>query len=118
MAATDVEITRAENKTLELTVRNKDDVIFNLTGHTLTFTVKSSSAEIANLILKTSASASEINLVDPVNGRADIILVPGDTVNIEPGDYEYDVWVTLNTGEDFTVIKLSSFKITARVTVL
>ncbi len=118
MAVNEISVAQGEDKTLKLEVTDDDDVIFNLTGHSLTFTVKYNENESANIVLKISSDINQIDIFDPVAGEANIFLVPADTEDFEPGDYFYDIWVTLSTGERFTVIKKNNFKITPRITVL
>jgi len=112
-----ITIGRAENRVENLTVRDSG-IPVDITNHIITFTVKSNPKETANLIQKTSASISEIELVDPTIGRADIKLVPTDTVNIVHGDYVYDVWIEKPTGEQFQIVPVSKFLVRDRVTQL
>lgn len=117
MTASDISIVKGENKTLELTVRDKDNNIVDITGHTLIFTVKLNTKETANLFQKTSGNPAEIDLVDPTNGRADIFIDPIDTSSssILPGEYVYDIWTITPSSDEFAIIKTSEFKITERV---
>jgi len=112
-----IRVARGENKTINLTVTEKK-IPVDITNHTITFTVKSGPTEAANLIQKTTALITEIDIVDPTIGRADIFLVPADTVSIVHGDYVYDIWIEPPSADRFQIVPVSKFLVRDRVTQL
>jgi len=63
----------------------------NITGATLTFSVKNDPNDPTALISKSTAVITEVALTTPVNGLAEIYLLPADTRDLEAGTYVYDV---------------------------
>lgn len=107
---------QGENKTFLLTVLDEERNPANLTGATITFTVRKD-FDTAAVITKTSATPGEIDiLAPPTDGLAKIFLVPADTSGLAPGQYIYDVWVELSGGEKINVITPSRFIIGQGVT--
>lgn len=57
------------------------------------------------IISKSSTVPTEILILAPANeGRAKLFFVPADTAALPPGDYIYDVWVTLIGGEEINIV--------------
>jgi hypothetical protein len=83
----------------------------NLSGATITATVvRHLGGE--PIIQKSSTVPAEILILAPANeGRAKIFFVPADTSALAPGDYIYDVWVTLVGGEEINVVPPSLFTV-------
>lgn len=113
-----ITIVQGENKSLRLSVTDKNDIVVDLTGSTLTLTVKSKVGETTNLIQKISTDIAEIKITDAVNGIAEIYFVPVDTQTLDPLDYVYDLWVKFPDTRAFAIVKVSNFNVTERVTVL
>jgi hypothetical protein len=83
----------------------------DLTGATLTATVV---RELGGdpIITKSSTVPTQILILAPANeGQAKIFFVPADTATLAPGDYIYDVWVTLIGGEEINVVPPSRFTV-------
>jgi len=124
----ELSIVQGENKTVELTIAEFDNsdppllIPIDLTGGTVTLTVRLKAREPTVLIQKTSATPAEITILNQITdkGRADIFFVPGDTtaVAIKPGQFVYDIWFEDSTGERFAAISISRFDILQRVTIL
>jgi len=111
----DVEIFRGDNQTLEVTVKDVDGVVFDITGSTARFTVRKDFNTTA-LIEKSSAVAGEAAITDPTNGVLEIYLVPADTRELNYcGNFVYDVEVELPSGDIHTVLQ-GVFKIKGDVT--
>lgn len=88
----------------------------NLTGTTLTFTVKSAVISPDVLIRKTSADINQIEIIDGPGGVALIKFDPADTNLLSPNSYVFDVWVTLVSGKRHPVIQPSTLKVLQPVT--
>lgn len=43
--------------------------------------------------------------ISGTSGSAQIVVEPEDTINLEPGDYDYDIAVTTSEGRPFTVLR-------------
>lgn len=72
--------------------------------------------DIIRFALKKSTKDSEAHLVEKIipNDTLELRLDPEDT-NFPPGDYYYDIEVTLNNGFVDTVVGPCKFKITPQV---
>lgn len=100
-----------DDRTLSLTVNDHDDNAVDLTGAKIIFTVKSkmSDPDDKALFQKKNSLAggddSEIKILNPSGGSAEIYIVPTDTDNVDPGNYMWDVQVTLANGKTYTVLR-------------
>ncbi|MFA5177055.1 MAG: hypothetical protein WC440_02760 [Candidatus Omnitrophota bacterium] len=91
---TEEKIVRGDSYAWTLTF-DKDDVVVNITGWTVFFTLKK------NWQLPDSeASLQKIitSHTDPVNGQTVLTLLPTDTINLDVGKYDYDIKVLAYTG--------------------
>lgn len=102
--ANNIDIFQGDNKTYELTVKDRVDAVVDITGFTIKFTVVKYKGDTTYLIEKTTAQASEILITDGPNGLAQIYLIPADTTNMA-GIYWYDVQTTDLSGKIRTVIR-------------
>jgi len=113
-------ILRGSSKTLELTVRDKNKDLVNLTGAKIFFTIKRSIEATSELVRKTSDTPAEAVLLAQSGdtlGQAQIFLSPSDTIGATPArDYYYDVWVELVSGKRYPVIKPSQLDLRRAVT--
>ena len=113
-----IEVVRGQSKTLKLTVKDKAGVVVDLTGSTIYFTVKEKLTDPKPLIQKLSTNIAEIEVPNPVDGTANIFIVPDDTRSLGRGKYVYDLWIVLSTGERNPLIKPSTFEVTLGATVI
>jgi hypothetical protein len=113
-----VSVIRGSSKTFQLTVTDQDGNVVNLTGATIYFTVKRNIKDVEWVIQKKSTDVTQINITQPIDGIAQIYLQPGDTVNLDPKDYIFDVWVVLSSGQQYPVVTPTTFEVEAGVTVL
>ena len=112
-----IEVYKGESKTLVLTVLDENRAAQDLTGATLTMTVRKRITDTTAVITKVSTTVTEIEIQTPAtDGKAKIFLVPADTSALAVGPYVYDVWVTLSSGRRSPVIKPSLFSILQAVT--
>ena len=93
---------RGDSRSYTLTFSNENGVI-NITGWTVTFTLKK------NWQLPDSlASLQKIitSHIAPTLGQTVIQLLPEDTRNLDPGDYDFDIQVLANTGTSGTASEI------------
>ena len=100
----EIDIFQGDNKTYELTVKNRAGAVVDITSGTIKFTVKKLLDDTATIITKTTAEATEVTITDGSNGVAEIYVVPADTATEERGEYEYDVEYTAVSGKKYTII--------------
>jgi hypothetical protein len=76
-------MTRGDDRILQVTCTDKDDLPVDITDVFLWFTAKASvtDADSAAPIRKTSSSG--IDIVDAAQGTATVTLVPSDTINVD-----------------------------------
>lgn len=111
---TTVEVPRGSNKVIALVVVDQDGNPVDLTGSTVTLTVRTA--------LGTAVALSKTaTFSDPVTGRAEVNLVPADTVDLTAGSYTYDVWVvfpTLPSATKYQIVPPSAFVVAQPVGVV
>ena len=90
-------ITKGDTHKFDVTVKDSDDNIFNLTGYTMLFTAK------ASLTQDTDDIASTAVISDPTTGIGSFTLLPTDT-NIDSGTYYFDIKITDGGNNVYTVI--------------
>lgn len=98
MIQTNLEIKRGDTKTYTLTFTNNDNILINLTGYTVFFTVKENINDVDSLakISKTITTHSA-----PTIGVTELVL--SATENNLVGHYLYDIQVKDPLGEIETV---------------
>lgn len=100
-----------DDRTLSLSLRYSDGSSVNLTDAKLIFTVKEkvTDSDADAVIQKKNAAAggsdSQIKIIDPLGGSAEIYIVPSDTENVRSGIYLWDIQATLNNGKTYTVLR-------------
>jgi hypothetical protein len=100
-----------DDRTLSLVVNDHNDDPVDLTGAKITFTVKSKMGDPddQSIFQKKDAAAgggdTEIKILDAPGGSAEVYIVPADTLNVSPGNYMWDVQVTLANGKTYTVLR-------------
>lgn len=91
----------------------------DLTGATVTFSVRDDVSSPTLLIGKDSTDSSKIEITLPMtSGEVVIHIVPGDTQHMEPGEYVFDIWVELSSGKRIPIVPPSEFLIKEAVTKL
>lgn len=113
-------ILRGSSKTLELTVRDSNKVLVDLTGSKVFFTIKRTIGSAEYLVRKTSDNIADAEILTQSGdtlGKARFYLSPTDTISASPArDYTYDVWVELASGKRYAVIKPSVLDLRRAVT--
>jgi hypothetical protein len=93
-----IEVYQKNDRVLEVTVKDEDGAIVDLTGASLTFTVASGSTV---KFTKTSQSGGGITIADAAAGVAEIEITNVDT-NIDSGWYQYELLFVNAAGQRYT----------------
>lgn len=125
-STTELAVTQGESATFEITVRDENKVLIDLTGSKIWFGVKHKLLDVPYAILKRNTAAggsdAEILILDQLvpatKGKARIFLVPDDTSSLAIDcalQYVCDLWIELSTGKQYQVLGVVPFKIKTRV---
>lgn len=99
-----ITLPRGNSAVFSLTLTNADGTPFVPSENdSVIFTLKKSTSKDANAIF--------VKKIVPINDRMTVTFTPADTVNLNPGDYYYDVAVCLSGVEFYTAIFCDNFKI-------
>jgi 1-aminocyclopropane-1-carboxylate deaminase/D-cysteine desulfhydrase-like pyridoxal-dependent ACC family enzyme len=96
---TKLSMVRGDSFTRTIIFSREDGSAYNITGWTITFTLKQ------NWQLPDSQSSLQkiiTSHTDPVNGKTVLQLLPEDTRNLDPRDYDFDIQSLANTGTSGT----------------
>ncbi len=115
-AENEISISRGEFAPISLQVFDAANVIVNLTGGKVYFTMKMDSSDQTPLIQKSSDDINQIEITYPRLGKADIFINSSDTASLDTGIYIYDIWVILASGRKYPVIRPSIFEIKESIT--
>lgn len=108
-------IAQGANVILLVSVTNQCGDAVDLTGSSLFFSAKDCFDDQFPKIYKASSDILQINIFDPIHGRAYVYLLPADTRTLGPGKFLYDLWVRLPSGEAFPLIMNASFVVARSV---
>jgi hypothetical protein len=105
LGSEEITIYKGENKTFCLTVLDGNRDAYNLTGATLTLTVRPEICDNRVTFTKVSTDTDQIEIQSPpTDGLAHVKFVPADTEDLDHGTYAYDVWITLPSGNTQIII--------------
>jgi hypothetical protein len=98
-------LTRGDSQTYTLTFKQRDGTLYCLKNWAVFFTLKTNVS-----LPDTEASLQKIvttfaDTTAGTSGVAVISLLPTDTTNLEPGEYDFDIAVRTAANETFTVMK-------------
>lgn len=114
----DLCLLQGSSKTYNLKIVDDDGELLNLTGATITFTLRQVIGGVV-VLLKTSSVITEIEIlpqIAPTLGQANIHLQPSDTSALSTSaPYIYDVWIDLISGKSYSVIPPSCFLLSQSV---
>jgi hypothetical protein len=102
MALKRLSLTRGDSQTYTITFKKKDGTVWDITNWVVFFTLKT------NYNLPDSAASLQkivTTFTAPSTGVAVISLLPQDTINLEPGEYDFDIYVRTAANESYTVVK-------------
>ena len=100
-----------DDRTLSVSVNRDTGAPENLTNAKLWFTVKqrATDADAQALIQKKTANAggsdAQAKVINGSTGKAEVYIVPADTLEMNPGTYIYDIQVTLANGKTYTITR-------------
>lgn len=112
----EIEIAQGSDFILDVTAVDENEVAFDLTGSTMTMEVKKRHQDSTALFTKSNGTG--VTFTDAVNGIAEIQIDPADTSGLDPGDFEYDIWLESGAIGKQQVVEVAQFKVRARVTVI
>lgn len=78
---------------------------WNLTSHEIRFQLNTSIKIYKATANVSGGSSDQINITEPTQGIFVIIISPEESVEIEPGDYSYEIQVTTPDGDKYTVLQ-------------
>ncbi len=117
MVKWELEVVRGANSTQRLNFKQADGSAFDLTGHTVHWTLRRREKDNKALVSKSSTVTAQIEIIAPAtNGIADLKIVPADTKDLEPSKMVHDVWIEKSSGEKIPVVKTSLFNLIWEVT--
>jgi len=96
---------KSNNAEWQFDFKDQDGEIVNLTGASITFTVKESIEQtlVAEIIRQNTAAGgddNEIEIDDAAAGLYSVKLVPVNTASLDEGGYYYDIKITLSGREE------------------
>lgn len=99
MTTADIELVVGQSAIFQITVRDDTGAYVDISSPTnkLEFTIKKSIHDQLALVTKRGGNGI-ILLSGGLTGQLELRLMPADTVDLAPGSYEYDFWVTLASG--------------------
>jgi len=102
--STEVEIFKGDSAVLKVLV-TLNGVPVNIAGFSMRFLVKKNvlDGDAAALIEKTVAGG--IVLTDPTNGKAEITLVPANTLSLGPTELVYAIKIKDGSGKIYTILE-------------
>lgn len=96
---------RGDSQTYTITFKDADGNLYNIKNWAVTFTLKDTHSlpDSAAVLQKTFRTFSDTT--SGTSGVAVITLTPSDTVNIDPGEYDFDIQICTSLGENFTILR-------------
>lgn len=104
-------IYRGDTLPRTFTLTDFDGAALNLTGASATFSVKTDVGAGSYIFQKTGTqggASSGITFPSPTLGKLTVEIVPADTQSVTPGNYVWDLQVTLASGRVHTFPRDSS----------
>jgi hypothetical protein len=109
-------VIRGASKTLQLSVSDQFGKPTNLTNALIVMTVKDRVEDLRHRLQKTSTDSTQVQIIDPFGGIAQIFLAPSDTKRWDIKPYVFDIWVFFTNGSSYVVIPPTTFDLQAGVT--
>lgn len=105
---TEMNIFKGDSKNWEVTVKDGDGTIVDITGAEIVFTVRvnatDSTFSLQKKNLAAGGDATQISMDDPTNGIFRLHLLPSDTASLRASKYVYDFQLTMGT-DVYTILK-------------
>jgi hypothetical protein len=105
MALKRLSLTRGDSDNFTVTFKKADGSLYNIKNWVVFFTLKTNyslpdaQASLQKIVGTFSDTASG------TSGSANIPILPSDTANLEPGEYDFDVKVCTNGSANYTILK-------------
>lgn len=105
MALRQLSSIRGDTKTYTLTFKNSSGAVYNIKNWVVKMTLKQNASlpDSEAVVSKTVTTFSDTT--SGTTGVAEITLLPSDTVNVEPGEYDFDIAVTTADNKHYTVMR-------------
>ena len=94
----DLEIDQGSKVAVNITAKNPDDSIIDLTGYTVR-------SQIRKSYKSTTFYSPTVDIITPASGLIQWVLDSDTSINMPSGGYVYDVFVENAGGEDFRVLE-------------
>ena len=105
MALRRLSLIRGDNNSFGVTFKRADGTLYNIKNWVVFFTLKTNpSLADADASLQVIVSAFT-DTTSGTSGSANIPIVPADTTNLMPGEYDFDVQVCTNESKNYTVLR-------------
>jgi predicted metalloendopeptidase len=112
METENLEIVRGDDKFYNLTFTDSNGDPIDITGWTIFFTAKLRKNQTDSEGLQVNVSVH----TDAVNGETQIHLPNTDTINLQPGNYYYDIQAKKDNGNIFTIL-MGKLKVYEHITI-
>jgi hypothetical protein len=105
MALKRLSLIRGDSQTYGITFKRADATLYNIKNWTVFFTLKTnwsipdSQASLQKIVTTFSDTTAG------TSGSASIVISPVDTVNLDPGEYDFDIAVCTNASDVHTVLR-------------
>lgn len=105
MALKRLSLTRGDSENYGITFKKADGTLYNIKNWTVFFTLKTNWA-----LPDAQASLQKIyttfdDTTSGTSGSANIALLPADTADLDPGEYDFDIAVCTDQSKVYTVLK-------------
>jgi len=105
MAFKRISLIRGDNNSFGVTFKKADGTLYNIKNWVVFFTVKTNrdlpdaQASLQKIVTAFSDTTSG------TSGSANIPILPSDTTNLTPGEYDFDIQVCTDGSANYTVLK-------------
>lgn len=105
MAFKTLSLIRGDTDNIAVTFKRADGSVYNIKNWSVFFTMKTNRdlADAQASLQKIVTSFSDTT--SGTSGSANIPILPADTSNLELGEYDFDISVCTNLGENYTVVR-------------
>jgi len=100
----DIRIMRGDSLSMKVRVSTDEGAYLNMVGASVDMTVKKELSDDDLDAVISKSVGSGITLLESANGYFEVVLTGDDTKDLDDGVYYYDVQVTLDSTEVYTVM--------------
>lgn len=98
----DLVVFKKNDITISVTVTDQDGNVVDITGGTVTLTVKENYGDADPGALQIIVLSGA--LTDPANGQTNIVIADTDTTSVDVGNYLYDIQLNTAGGDIYTLV--------------